>query len=130
MDVDWYIEDEPAADTAVDKEKAALNGISAGQSENPERWPQLWGTRRPPALSGEKEDVPIILRLPLSSLPRSQLLGIRRGLPRTAWSPSRSSSGGADDPEKSIYHKNLMPVIYVTADVAGARKARYTPSWK
>jgi len=30
--------------------------------------------------------------------------------------------------EKSIYHKNLMPVTYVTGDVAGAMESQSTPS--
>jgi len=29
--------------------------------------------------------------------------------------------------ERSIYHKNLMPVTYVNADVAGSMEARSTP---
>jgi hypothetical protein len=29
--------------------------------------------------------------------------------------------------DKSIYHKNLMPVTYVTADLQRLSKARFTP---
>ena len=37
----------------------------------------------------------------------------------------------AEVPEdRSIYHKNLLPVVYVTADVAGRSKARCTRSFR
>jgi len=32
--------------------------------------------------------------------------------------------------DKSIYHKNLMPAVYVTGDVAGSEESRCTRSLK
>jgi len=126
VDVDWYMEEEQTRFLMeVDKEKAALHGISAAQIT---RTLQL-------ALSGrqvgllhqplEKEDVPIVLRLPLSE---------RAGTKRLEAIKIPSSDGQliplsslvktrATDLDRSIYHKNLMPVVYVTGDVAGEKES-------
>jgi multidrug efflux pump subunit AcrB len=47
--------------------------------------------------------------------------GAARAAARTR--PSSTTVG-----ERNIYHKNLMPVTYVTGDVAGVSRARSTPS--
>ena len=123
VDVDWYVEDDqPKYRFIVDQEKAALNGVSeadivralrlasAGESEG------LLHDER------EKEDVPVVLRLDRatrSDLDRLQSVRV------TGREGNLVSIGELVRPElvtaeKSIYHKNLMPVVYVTADVAGA----------
>ncbi|MCX7867213.1 MAG: efflux RND transporter permease subunit [Limisphaera sp.] len=135
VDVDAYIEaDQPKARFVIDKEKAALHGISA---ETISRTLQI-------AVGGlsidlvhqprEKEDVNLVLELPRSARtsPEDLLaLWVRSGdanaLPEpggTAGPPPliplrelvRIESTVAD---KSIYHKNLLPVTYVIGDVAG-----------
>jgi multidrug efflux pump subunit AcrB len=68
-------------------------------------------------VDAEKEDVPITVRLDRatrSDLDRMLSLKVR-GVALSEL--VRPQSAVAD---KSIYHKNLMPVVYVTADVAGA----------
>ncbi len=125
VDVDWYVEDDQVKyQFIVDKEKAALNGISTEQINITLRL----------ALQGlgvgllhqskDKEDVPIILQLPRSE--RSSLQDL-----------SEISVQGQDSlvplsqlikvekltQDKSIYHKNLMPVVYVTGDVAGSEES-------
>ena len=50
----------------------------------------------------------------------------RRRPPRAA--RARSGASSACRPTTSIYHKNLQPVIYVTADVAGAARRPSTRS--
>ncbi|HEX6837150.1 MAG TPA: efflux RND transporter permease subunit, partial [Polyangia bacterium] len=123
VDVDWYVEDDqPKLQLVVDQEKAALSGVSTAE---------LAGTLRL-ASSGERvgllhaprerEDVPIVVELPRAD--RSDLA--RLTSLRVAGKSGQLVSVGelvrtrrvVED--KSIYHKNLMPVVYVTGDVAGA----------
>jgi multidrug efflux pump subunit AcrB len=122
VDIDWYIE-APQATTrfVVDKEKAALAGISTTTIADTVR---LAVAGQPVGLAHqprEKEDLPIVVELPAATMHRDEdLLALRvRGpaglvplrelghLDHTALTPS-------------IYHKNMLPVTYVVADVAGA----------
>src|SRR6187549_2928462 len=70
----------------------------------------------------EKEEVPIVLRLDRPT--RSDLDRLRSvrvtGREGNLVSVGELVRGEAVTEDKSIYHKNLMPVVYVTADVAGA----------
>jgi multidrug efflux pump subunit AcrB len=106
----------------VDQEKAALNGIS---EEDIARAMQIASAGYPAGLlhqEAEKEDV--VLRVRLDRATRSDLQRMQ-GLKVTgqaghlvALSELVRIERVVED--KSIYHKNLMPVTYVTADVAGA----------
>lgn len=125
-DVDWYMDDDQTTYRfEVDKEKAALSGVSV----------QVATQALSTALSGSqvgllhdegsREDVPIVARLP-----RSQ----RSGLEQLSQINVRTGSGALVSLEelvtskeiatdKSIYHKNLLPVIYVTGDVVGRQES-------
>jgi len=122
VDVDWYVEDDrPKVRFVVDHGKAALNGVSAS----------LVAATLRLAVEGEavgllhqpraKEDVPIVLRLPgterskVEDLKQIRVMG-RQGNLVPLGELVRVEEEVA---EKSIYHKNLMPVVYVTGDVAG-----------
>jgi multidrug efflux pump subunit AcrB len=126
VDVDWYVEDDqPKYQLTVDKEKAALSGIS--EDDIARTMALASSGYRAGLLHAEsaKEDVPITLRLDRAS--RSDLAALeslkvagRSGrmvalselvTPRQVWA------------DKSIYHKNLMAVTYVTGDVAGAMES-------
>lgn len=133
VDVDWYVEaDQPKARFVVDKEKAALNGISAdtvsrtlaiavrGQSVDLIHQPR------------EKEDVNVVLELPNrdKSSPGQMLsLRVRSGDANALPEPGAGHAPlvplrelvrvDMTTEDKSLYHKNLMPVVYVMADVAG-----------
>lgn len=133
VDVDWYIEaDQQKARFIIDKEKAALHGISAAtisqtlkiavDGENIDLLHQ-------PA---EKEDVNIRLELPSSAKTTpEELLALRVRSGDANALPEPGASGSPLVPlrelvkvehvtvEKSLYHKNLMPVTYVIGDVAG-----------
>ncbi len=126
VDVDWYVEsDQPKINLVVDREKAALNGIS---EEDIARTMRIASAGESPGLlhaSTEKEDVPITVRLDRAT--RSDLAAIQ-SLKIKSSTGSTLSLGELVHPvetveEKSIYHKNLMPVTYVTADVAGAMES-------
>ncbi|HSQ20264.1 MAG TPA: efflux RND transporter permease subunit, partial [Blastocatellia bacterium] len=122
VDVDSYVEDDqPKYRFEIDKEKAALNAVSAEQLSATLRIAvegMNVGLLHQPA---EKEDVPITLRLARSErssvddLKQIKVMGTRGNLVPLG-ELVRVEEQIAD---KSIYHKNLMPVVYVTADVAG-----------
>ena len=81
-------------------------------------------------VESEKEDVAIRIRLDRatrSDLERIQNLKIasRSGQLVPLREIMRTEQVVED---KSIYHKNLQPVTYVTADVAGAKKTK-TGAW-
>ena len=123
VDVDWYVEDDqPKYRFVVDQEKAALNGVSEAEIVRALR---LASAGEPEGLlhdEREKEDVPVVLRLDRatrSDLDRLQSLRVvgREGNLVSIGELVRVELVTED---KSIYHKNLMPVVYVTADVAGA----------
>lgn len=122
VDVDWY-EEAPQTDyhLVIDREKAALNGIS------PDQISQVLQM----GLSGEnvgllhddhaREDIDINLRLnqsartSLADLESLKLKGKNGNLvPLSALVRTEPQTL-----DKAIYHKNLQPVVYITADVSG-----------
>ncbi len=133
VDVDWYIEaDQQKSRFIIDKEKAALHGISAAtisqtlkiavDGENVDLLHQ----------PEEKEDVNIRLELPRSAKTTpEELLALRVRSGDANALPEPGANGSPLVPlrelvkvehvtvEKSLYHKNLMPVTYVIGDVAG-----------
>lgn len=126
VDVDWYMEDDqPVYRFVVDKQKAALHGVSAEQVAATLRIAvegMSVGLLHQPQ---EKEDVPIMLRLPrqqrsgVQDLNQIKLMG-QNGQLVPLGELVQVQQRLAD---KSIYHKNLMPVVYVTADVAGREES-------
>jgi multidrug efflux pump subunit AcrB len=126
VDVDWYVEDDqPKYRLVVDKEKAALHGISEDDIARSMRIASAGEAAGLLHIDSEKEDVPIRVRLDRatrSDLERIQSLKIQGQMGETVALRElvRAEEGVAD---KSIYHKNLMPVTYVTADVAGAMES-------
>ncbi|HUO85275.1 MAG TPA: efflux RND transporter permease subunit [Thermoanaerobaculia bacterium] len=122
VDVDSYVEAEQTQFRfEIDHEKAALSGVNADQIAATLRIALAGVDAGLLHLPREKEDVPITLRLPRER--RSSLADLQ--------SIRVAGAGGALVPlgalvnireetvERSIYHKNLMPVVYVTGDVAG-----------
>ena len=119
VDVDWYVEDDqPKYRLSVDKEKAAISGVS---QEDIARTMQVASSGHAAGLlhqDAEKEDVPLTVRLDRatrSDLERIQNLKV--GAHAVALRELVHVDRVVED--KSIYHKNLLPVTYVTADIAG-----------
>ncbi len=126
VDVDWFMEaEQPRYTFDIDREKAALHGITVSRITAALKL----------ALSGrqvgllhqpkEKEDVPIRLRLPLAdraAIQRIETLKIKAAdgnlVPLSSLVTARQSTV-----DQSIYHKNLMPVVYVIGDVAGVKES-------
>jgi multidrug efflux pump subunit AcrB len=122
VDVDWYVEDDqPKTRLAVDREKAALAGIPESDVV---RVLRLATAGEPQGLlhdEREKEDVPIVVRLtPAARADLARLEGIRLQGREGLVAARELVHEETVIEEKSIFHKNLMPVVYVTADVAGA----------
>ncbi|MEO8041837.1 MAG: efflux RND transporter permease subunit, partial [Acidobacteriota bacterium] len=123
VDADWYVEDDQTKyDILIDKEKAAINGITAEQITQTLNIAVGGKNVGLVHLPSEKEDTYINLRLPranrssISDIQQIKVVGERGNLvPVSELVQVRESRN-----DKSIYHKNLMPVVYVTADVAGA----------
>jgi len=123
VDVDWYVEDDqPKIRFLVDREKAALHGISQDEVA---RTLRIASAGEPAGLlhvDSEKEDLPIVLRLERAARSDVERLKTLRLKARDGSLVPLSELVRVEETvqEKSIYHKNLMPVTYVTADVAGA----------
>jgi multidrug efflux pump subunit AcrB len=120
VDVDWYVESpQPKLRLDVDEDKAAAAGLSAAQVASVVR---MAGAGMSAGLLHDpraREDVPIVLRLPRGlrgSLDAMQGLRLGGARPIAVGELTRAV---ATQEESSIYHKNLLPVTYVTGDVAG-----------
>ena len=126
VDVDWYVEAErPKYRFILDKEKASLNGVTSEQVTNSLRMAVAGMGSGLLHQSTEKEDVIIYLRLPreersnTEDLKQIKVMGQKGNLVPIG-GLVRIEKVTAD---KSIYHKNLMPVVYVTGDVAGEEES-------
>ena len=133
VDIDWYREqDRTKLVLVVDKEKAALNGLSEAEI----------GRAVALALSGQsidlfhqprdREEIDIVLQLPQSARARVDTLldlGLRPERdPRAPLVPLRELVRVEERPvDQPIYRKNLKPVIYVTGDVAGSAESPVYP---
>jgi multidrug efflux pump subunit AcrB len=121
VDVDWYVESErPQWRLDVDSDKAAQSGVSAAEVASVVR---MAGAGMPAGLLHDpraREAVPVMLRLPKAQRGSIEHLSSIRlqGLSPVSVGELARVTGGVEAP--SIYHKNLLPVTYVTADVAGA----------
>jgi multidrug efflux pump subunit AcrB len=126
VDADWYVEDDrPKQQLLVDGEKAALHGISRDDIARTMRIASAGENAGLLHIDSERDDVPIRIRLDRAS--RSDMERLRTiridgnsgtGVPLSELTRLRQTVE-----DKSIYHKNLMPVTYVTADVAGSMES-------
>ncbi|MEQ9824584.1 MAG: efflux RND transporter permease subunit [Puniceicoccaceae bacterium] len=129
VDVDWYVESaQRKLEFVIHKEKAAQNGIS---QQDLTQTLQL-ATSGYPAdllhLPSEQEDVQIIFELPRDQRSRAHdLLNLQIRSSQHPQSPLVPVSELVEIRESWTesyrYHKNLKPVIYVTADVSGGSES-------
>jgi len=125
VDVDWYLEDDqPRYSFAVDRDKAALSGVSSEEVAKTLRAALAGADAGLLHVPGDKEPVLLNVRLPLEqrssvealssiylpspggNVPLSQLVRVERGIE-----------------QKSRYRKNLKNTVYVIGDVAGEIEA-------
>jgi multidrug efflux pump subunit AcrB len=126
VDVDWYVNDpRPETRVRLDTDKAMLSGVS------PDRARQVLAASVEGLQVGllhdpkAREDVPIVVRHPLAR--RSHLNDLQT-LPVRGESGGMVSLGQVASLTEAvtpgyIYHKNMLPVVYVTADMAGEEES-------
>ena len=125
VDLDWYVEDaQPKITYIVDKEKAALHGISTATLSHTIALAAQGYAIDLLHQPNEREDVNIILELPAGARTTPQeLLALQVRSDRDPTAPlvplSELVHLETSTRERSLYRKNLNPVTYVTADVAG-----------
>jgi multidrug efflux pump subunit AcrB len=126
VDVDWYVEAaQPKLRYVIDREKAALHGVSAATITATLALATQSRAVDLLHVPAEREDVPIIFDLPVAdrAQPAAVLaLNVRADddpnaplVPLSELVRVERTTG-----ERNLYRKNLKPVTYVTADVAGA----------
>ena len=122
VDTDWYVEDDQCEyNIIVDREKAALSGITDDRIARTLQIASNGYTAGLLHAESSKEDVPIVVRLrrpDRSSVEGLQSLRVTSSSGRGV-SLSELTHVETSTVDKSIYHKNLLPVTYVIADVAG-----------
>ena len=126
VDLDWYVQDrQPSVRYVVDQEKAAFHGVSTGAIVETLAVATQGRAVDLLHVSTEREDIPIIVDLPASARaqPAALLaLQVRADLdpagplvPLSELVQVETTLG-----ERALYRKNLKPVTYLVADVAGA----------
>ncbi|MBI5557707.1 MAG: efflux RND transporter permease subunit [Deltaproteobacteria bacterium] len=123
VDIDWFVEDDqPKITFTVDKEKAAYHGISTAAVAQTLHMALHGGAAGLVHYEKEKEPVELLLRADLPD--RASLSALRElTVPAADGTPVPLSvlvreSDGVEN--RTIYHKNLKRVTYVTGDVAGS----------
>jgi len=122
VDVDWYVEDDrPKHQLRVDQEKASLHGVTEDQVARVMRIASAGESAGLLHVDSEKEDIPITVRLDRTQRSSIEQLGTLKIADRSGSLVPLGElvNDRTEIEDKSIYHKNLMPVTYVTADVAG-----------
>jgi multidrug efflux pump subunit AcrB len=124
VDVDWYVEAPRTKQRLeVDQQKAAAAGLSAAAVASVVR---MAGAGEIAGLLHDeqsREDVPIVVRLPRElrgSVEALASIRLNGGRPVSVGELTRAT---VLEEGSSIFHKNLRPVTYVTADVAGAAES-------
>ena len=139
VDVDWYGEhDQKRFRFRIDKEKAALNGITAETISQTLKMAVDGIDVDLAHLPREREPVVVRVKLPRDARTDArQLLGLRvrsgdaNALPEQGGQREASPlvplgelvTVEEDTIDKSIFHKNLLPVTYVIGDVAGVKES-------
>ncbi len=130
VDVDWYVEDpQPEMLFHFDRLKASMAGVSIAEAQQVVALSVSGSQAGLLHFPKEAEDVPLRLRLPLAD--RSSIDALNRL--RVASASGKLVPLGElgrwekSERERNIYHKNLMPVVYVTADVAGREESPVYP---
>jgi multidrug efflux pump subunit AcrB len=126
VDADWYVEDEQEKLVwHVDREKAALNGVSTTEIAQTLTAASAGMTAGLMHVDNSKEDIPIVVRLDRATRSDASRLASLKVMGRAGNLVPLSELVRIEKTkvDRSIYHKNLMPVTYVTADVAGVMES-------
>lgn len=126
VDVDSYVETQNAGYRfMIDPARASRNGVTArdiNETLNVALTPRTVGLFH---RNNEPEDANLVVELPRSG--RSSIENLKRlRVPSVSGALiplSELGSMEATSGQQNIYHKNLMPVVYVTGDVAGREES-------
>ncbi len=130
VDVDWYVEDpQPEMLFHFNRLKASMAGVSIAEAQQAVALGISGAQAGLLHAADEAEDVPIKLRLPLGERSSIESLSRLRVSSATGKLVPLGELGywEKSSRERNIYHKNLMPVVYVTADVAGREESPVYP---
>ena len=125
VDLDWYVEDrQPSVRYVVDKEKAAFHGVSTGAILETLALASQGRAVDLLHVPTEREDLPLIVDLPAAARAQPETLlalQVRADLdPAGPLVPlSELVRVVPELGERNLYRKNLKPVTYLVADVAG-----------
>ncbi len=125
VDLDWYVEaEQPKVRFIVDKEKAALHGVSTHAIAQTLQLATQGMKVDLLHADAEREDVPFIFELPASARSHPhEILALQVRSDQNPTAPlvplSELVQIERTTGERNLYRKNLKPVTYVTADVAG-----------
>ena len=125
VDLDWYVEaEQPKVRFIVDKEKAALHGVSTHAIAQTLQLATQGMKVDLLHADAEREDVPFIFELPASARSHPhEILALQVRYDQNPTAPlvplSELVQIERTTGERNLYRKNLKPVTYVTADVAG-----------
>jgi multidrug efflux pump subunit AcrB len=126
VDVDWYVES-PREKIVyrLDREKAGLAGIREADAAAALSLALGGDSAGDVQLPGSRERIPLVVTLPADRRHSVAALGALSVPGRSGRLVPLSEIGRfvREPAETSLYHKNLKPVVYVTADVAGAKEA-------
>ncbi len=126
VDVDWWVEEPgPRLEVEVDREKASRLGVNAEAVARTLR--MALGGAEAGLLHDERarEAVPVVLRLDRAARSGAQgLLSLSVHGANGALVPLRELVAARPAArERFLYHKNLQPVTYVVAEVAGEKES-------
>ncbi len=130
VDVDWYVENlQPEMLFRFDRLKASLAGVSVADAQQTVALAINGSEAGLLHLPREAEDVPLKLRLPLAERSSFEALNRLRVASASGKLVPLGELGYWEESvrERNIYHKNLMPVVYITADVAGREESPVYP---
>jgi multidrug efflux pump subunit AcrB len=133
VDVDWYVEDlQREMRFRTDRLKASLSGVPIAEIQQTVRAAVSGLEVGIAHLPSEAEDVPLLVCLPLKSRTRVADLNQLRVASVSGKLVPLVELGTWEESvhERNIYHKNLMPVVYVTADMAGREESPVYPILK
>jgi multidrug efflux pump subunit AcrB len=131
VDVDWYVEAPRSRQRLeVDYDRASASGVPPSAIAAVARMAGSGETTGLLHDETSREDVPIVLRL------RRDAQGSLDGVRQLRLAGAQPAAIGeltrlvTEAEPASIYHKNLLPVTYVVADVAGSRESPVYPILK
>jgi multidrug efflux pump subunit AcrB len=125
-DIDWYVDaDHVTRNIKIDAVKAAASGVTLANAQAALRIALSGGSVGLMHEAESREDINAVVRLERGnrsgsdSIEQLQVRTMDGRLVPLSELVTTETTGG----EKSIYHKNLQPVVYVTGDVVGRQES-------